>query len=243
MNQQRLQRERLLHPAADVLEAAGRLGRVMLTTSRDGATHERMGAVERVMRSGLRVRLTGAAHDAEIDTAALGAVILDRSGRLKDKILPRLDFHGRDGMVLFSLVGLDGLEPFDAGIAELRGMPAVAPPPPTSPERAEVAEADPGAIPFEIARSAGVPVSIELQREGLRQAWSGTIEAVRSAMGFINVMQPDFHLHLRAGAVAAWRMRADRAEAGGVELLAEDARGDWIGLAVRGPAAALAHRN
>ncbi|MBP0581679.1 hypothetical protein J8I29_20295 [Labrys sp. LIt4] len=243
MSQQRLQRERLLHPAADVLEAAGRLGRVMLTTSQGGATHERMGTVERVVRSGLGIRLVGAAHDAEIDAAALGVVILDRTGRMKDKALPRLDFHGRDGAVLFSLVGLDGLEPFDAGIADLRGMPAEAAVPAAPAERGEMAEADPGAIPFEVARCAGVPVRIELQREGLRQAWSGIIEAVKPAMGFINVMQPDFHLHLRAGAVAAWRMRAGRAGAGGVELLAENAAGDWIGLVVRGPEAALIRRN
>lgn len=243
MNQQRHQRERLLHPAADVLEAAGRLGRVMLTTSQGGATHERMGTVEQVVRSGLGVRLIGAAHDAEIDAAALGAVILDRSGRMKDKALPRLDFHDRGGAVLFSLVGLDGLEPFDAGIADLRGMPAVAAAPAAPAERSEMVEADPGAIPFEVARCAGVPVSIELQREGLRQAWSGIIEAVRPAMGFINVMQPDFHLHLRAGAVAAWRMRVDRAGTGGVELLAENARGDGVGLLVRGPESALMRRN
>ncbi len=243
MSQQRLQRERLLHPAADVLEAAGRLGRVMLTTSQGGATHERMGTVERVVRSGLGIRLVGAAHDAEIDAAALGAVILDRSGRMKDKALPRLDFHGRDGAVLFSLVGLDGLEPFDAGIADLRGMPAEAAVPAAAAERSEMAGADPGAIPFEVARCAGVPVCIELQREGLRQAWSGIIEAVKPAMGFINVMQADFHLHLRAGAVAAWRIRAGRAGAGGVELLAENAGGAWIGLVVRGPEAALTRQN
>ncbi|MGJ4857755.1 hypothetical protein AB4037_24515 [Labrys sp. KB_33_2] len=243
MSQQRLQRERLLHHAADVLEAAGRLGRVMLTTSQGGATHERIGPVDRVERSGFAVRLAGAAHDADIDTAALGAVILDRSGRMKDKVLPRLDFQGKDGAVLFSLVGLDGLEPFDAGVAELRGMATEAAEPVEAMERADLAEDDPGSLPFEVARCAGVPVTIELRRDGLRQAWSGNIEAVKPAMGFINVMQPDFHLHLRAGAVGRWRMRADRAGPDGVELLAENVRGELIGLAVRGPAAVLARRD
>ncbi|MDT3381496.1 hypothetical protein RNI52_29495 [Labrys neptuniae] len=243
MSQQRLQRERLLHHAADVLEVAGRLGRVMLTASGGGATHERMGPVDRIERSGLALRLAGVAHDADIDTTGLGAVILDRSGRMKDKVLPRLDFHGKDGGVRFSLVGLDGLEPFDAGIAGLRGMAAEAAEPVEPAARAEVAEGDPGAIPFEVARCAGVPVTIELRRDGLRQAWSGSVEAVKPAMGFINVMQPDFHLHLRAGAVGRWRLRADRAGLDGVELLAENARGELIGLAVRGPAAVLARRD
>ena len=243
MNQQRHQRERLLHHAADVLETAGRLGRVMLTTSHDGATHERIGAVDRVERSGLKVRLAGLAHDADIDTTTLGAVILDRTGRMKDKALPRLDFHGRDGAVLFSLVGLDGLDPFEAGLAELRGMAAEAADPVIPVTRTDVPEDDPGSIPFEVARCAAVPVAIELRRDGLRQAWSGNIETVRPAMGFINVMQPDFHLHLRAGAVGRWRMRVDRAGSDGVELLAENVRGELIGLVVRGPAAVLARRD
>lgn len=239
MSQQRYERERLLHPAADVLEMAGRLGRVMLTASREGATHERIGLVDRVERSGLAVRLAGTAHDAEIGIAALGAVILDRSGRMKDKALPRLDFQDRDGAALFSLVGLDGLEPFDAGLAELRGMIAEAAAPAEPMERTEVAEGDPGSLPFEAARRAGLPVTIELQRQGLRQAWSGTIEAVKPAMGFINVMQPDFHLHLRAGSVQNWRRREDGAAGGDLELLAENAQGEATGLVVRGPAAAL----
>lgn len=239
MTKQRLLRERLLHPAVEVLEAAGRLGRVMLTTRQEGATHERLGIVERVEKQGLNVRLAGADHDAVVDPSVLGSIILDRSGKIQDKVLPRLDFHHRDGGVLFSLVGLGGLEPFDAGLDGLMGE-ATDPAEPHIPgERAEVKEGDIGAEPFAAACEAGAQIGIELRREGLLQRWSGRVEAVKPAMGFINIMRPDFHLHLLAGSVLGWRVDGEGDE---IELLAHNAEGEATGLVVRGPAAVLATR-
>ncbi len=57
MSRTRLLRERLLHPAAEVLGVADRLGRVMLTTNLEGATHERIGIVSRVDRIEARLKL------------------------------------------------------------------------------------------------------------------------------------------------------------------------------------------
>ena len=56
-------------------------------------------------------------------------------------------------------------------------------------------------------------------------------------MGFVNVMQGDFHLHLKAGAVAAWERRAVGEM---VELHARDEAGEAFGLVLIGPAAAFA---
>jgi putative heme degradation protein len=60
---------------------------------------------------------------------------------------------------------------------------------------------------------------------------------VKPAMGFINVMKPDFHLHLRGGAVATWQ-RKDVGN-GTVEMVAVDAKAGLIGLKVRGPGSAF----
>ncbi len=55
-------------------------------------------------------------------------------------------------------------------------------------------------------------------------------------MGFVNVMRPDFHLHLRSGAIARWR----REQHGAVtELVAEDHGGAALGLVLRGEDRAL----
>ena len=53
------------------------------------------------------------------------------------------------------------------------------------------------------------------------QRWRGIVPAINPAMGFINLIAADFHLHLRAGAVAlrtesrnGWRSRAGRDRTG-----------------------------
>jgi len=43
------------------------------------------------------------------------------------------------------------------------------------------------------------------ERDGISQAWTGVIETVKPAMGFVNIMTPDFHLHLKGGTVSAWQ--------------------------------------
>ena len=80
-------------------------------------------------------------------------------------------------------------------------------------------------------------MTIAFSRPGLTQSWNGVIESVSPAMGFINVMRPDFHLHLRGGAVARWRRNG--LANGAVEMVAEDAQGAPTGLVVRGPGGAF----
>jgi hypothetical protein len=211
------------------------MGRVMLTANAHGATHERIGSIGAVVPDGAMLRLTGPAHDALIDGASIGAVIADRTGRMKDKALPRLEFLNASGELIFSLICLEGLEPFDAALAPLGGgasLPEKAKPPP---DPASLEEGDPGAAPFIAAAGRAVTISIDVA--GFSQRWSGVVDAMKPAMGFINVMTPDFHLHLRGGSVARWRRTDDAAD---VLLTGENAGGEAIGLHVRGSAAAFA---
>ena len=59
-------------------------------------------------------------------------------------------------------------------------------------------------MPLQAALEAGTTVTIGFWRKGFEQEWTGVIESVKPSMGFINVMRPDFHLHLLGGAVAGW---------------------------------------
>jgi putative heme degradation protein len=223
--------------AAAVLARLPRMGAVMLTARHGGATHERIGPVDEVTRDGGVIVCRGACHDARIGVAAIASVIVDRSGRMRDTALPRLDFHDADGLVIFSVIGMAGLEPFDAGAGDLAlGEPLPAEPRPT-PERTEVAADDPGIGPFAAAAANGGTVTIEMVRPGLIQAWQGTVEAVKPSMGFINVMRPDFHLHLKGAAVASWRKEAAGDE---TVLAAQNLAGEAFGLRVRGAISALA---
>ncbi|MBN9569701.1 MAG: hypothetical protein J0H30_01260 [Alphaproteobacteria bacterium] len=62
-------RERLSCTVEDALRAATAMGRVMLTANAQGATHERIGAIEAVSSEGHALRLSGAAHDAAAQPA------------------------------------------------------------------------------------------------------------------------------------------------------------------------------
>jgi len=230
-------RERLSRPAAEVIVRLPAIGRLMITARQSGATHERIGRVERIVHEDGMLLCQGAEHDSRIDPSEIATVTVDRTSIMGDKAYPRIDFADDAGTVLFSVVGFDGLEPFDMALAPLGGgvvLPVEARP--ERGERGEVASDDVGALPFAQASATGEPVSILFSRSGFSQAWHGTIEQVKPAMGFINVMRPDFHLHLKAGTVAGWT----RTEAqGSVELSAVDFDGEPTGLVVTGRASAF----
>jgi putative heme degradation protein len=223
--------------SAEVLARLPRLSSVMLTTRHGGATHERIGPVGSVVHEGAHTICRGACHDARIERGAIASVVVDRSGRMRDMVLPRLDFRDAGGQILFSIIGMAGLDPFDAGIGDLPLGDELTVNPRDVPERGEVAEDDAGIGPFATAAASGGAVTIEMARPGLVQTWHGTIETVKPAMGFINVMRPDFHLHLKAGAIARWRKDV---AAGETILIAEGAAGETIGLSVRADTRVLA---
>lgn len=232
-------RQRLACSILEAVQATRDMGRVMLSAAANGATHERIGTVGEVLLEGGHVRIAGGAHDARIDLAVVTGLVADRSGRLKDRAMPRIEFHNAAGETLFAMIALDGPEPFEVAVANLAtgvALPERERPAPSGEKAAEVSGTDPAAEPLEAARASGEAIGVVLSCPGLVQRWQGTVADIKPAMGFINIIQPDFHLHLKVGAVSRWaRVETD----GAVRLEAFDAGGRPLGLTLTGPAVAL----
>lgn len=189
---------------AEVLALLPGMGKVMVIASAGGVTFERIGPVEQLVQDGGALRIQGACHDATVDPAALSAVEVDHSSVMRGKVYPRLDFLGADGAPVVAVVGMDGAEPFDAALSAL-ARTGVAPKAREAGEtRPDLAADDPALAPFTVAQELGAEVQMTFAKPGLTQGWRGKIEAVKPAMGFLNVMTPDFHLHLQGGSVGGW---------------------------------------
>lgn len=223
-------RERILSDARDIIESLPRIGALMITAKQAGVTHERIGTVETVTAADGWLVCTGKAHDSRIDPRLISTVTIDRTSVMQEQVYPRLDFIDQQGVVIFSVVGFGGLDPFDAALAafDRAPIPPAQPDPPG--ERPEVAADDPGRLPFDRAIAIAATISITMTKPGFEQSWSGPLQAVKPARGFINIMHPDFHLHLRAGSVAAWSPSKGHPS----NLQARNHDGAEIGLAVGG---------
>lgn len=198
--------------AAQLLDLLPRMDRLMMIGRSAGVTHERIGPVETVRSDAGHIRVSGACHDARIDPGQVASIVLDTTSVMRDKIYPRLDFLGRDGVPVFSVVGMEGLEPFTA---VLSGLPRAAAAPredssDTPAERPAFSDDDPACAPFAAALDSGAEIRIIFDRPGLHQSWQGRIETLKPAMGFLNVMTPDFHLHLKGGTVGSWQQQPGR---------------------------------
>lgn len=207
MNALTFERALVVGDPSAAIASVTRMGRVMLAVARHGITHERIGAVEMVQRVDHTLRLGGSAHDAVIDLSALKANVADRTPRMGSRALPRFQALGHDGAILFALIALDGLAAFDGAADELAFDPSAAPTIVAAPQ--PVADAsgegpDPGGLALERAAAKPGIAQLRFVVPGVRQRWSGSIGTVLPAMGFLNVIQADFHLHLRAGAIGGW---------------------------------------
>jgi putative heme degradation protein len=213
------------------------MGKVMVVAQGGGVTHERIGIVEKISKSETRIVFAGSAHDCTIDMEHVASAIADRSGRMKDKVLPKLEFLNTEGKLVFSIVGLDGIEKFDDALARFIGV-AVEPKTKEQSAQAALSDGDPGLGPLMAANNAGEEIVIEMQKPGLAQRWRGLVPAINPAMGFINIIASDFHLHLRGGTVARWE-RQETDVSGHVRLTALDAGGKPTGLSLQGPRTAF----
>ncbi|MGV6875621.1 hypothetical protein ACUSIJ_23410 [Pseudochelatococcus sp. B33] len=219
-----------------ILECVPAFGKVMVMTRLGGATHERIGPVGSIASEGEQVRLGGDIHSAVIDTGRLASAVADRSVVLGGNVLPRVEFQDAREEVIFSVIALDGLDPFDAALASLgRGQPEAEKEKPPR-EQSTVADDDAGAQLLGKIQAGRAPVTIRVARPGFEQSWTGVVADVKPGGGFINVMTPDFHLHLRGGAVARWERETD---GGTVVFHAAGPSGERSGLTVSGPAAAF----
>lgn len=239
MSEEQNLRRRLSAEPFDVFRRVPLLGRIMIAVRDEGVVLERIGVVERVERDGDMLFTMGKSHDSEIDISRVTATVVDYSSQMKGKVLPRIEFQDASEKVIFSVVGLEGAEPFDNGLKIFQGsaQPPL-PKPAGGDEPAKLDDADAGMQPLKAARAAETDITIEMQRPGVTQRWRGPVPEINPAMGFINIITSDFHLHLRGGDVKHWQRSAPAAD-GTVELTAIGADDTSLGLFLRGPSSAF----
>src|SRR5262245_58292303 len=226
-------RQRLSESPVRILNRLPLAGKLMIVAQHDGVTHERIGTIERLEKQAGRAFCIGQAHNCSIDLGAVASVIVDRTARMKDKVLPKLEFQNAGDDKLFTVVSLDNGDKFDAHFGSLAGAPVAASDKPSS-EAASLADDDPALKPLRAAIEAGIEIEIQMRRPALDQRWRGMLPAINPAMGFINLIAADFHLHVRGGTVAGWR--SQRADTDGeIELAAIGQDGDPLGLVLVGP--------
>lgn len=198
-------REQLAVSPIDVLRRLPSVGKLMVAANNAGVTHERIGPVETIDAGGSWAVVSGKTHDSQIDLAAIAAIIVDRTSVMRDKVYPRIELHRADGTHLCHFVGFDGLEAFDDAISFLgEGQPLEAVASPEPRERRDVSDADAALVRLDAERDSASRLVVSFQQPGFVQRWTGVIEEVRAAMGFVNIIRPDFHLHIRAGAINGW---------------------------------------
>ena len=98
---------------------------------------------------------------------------------------------------------------------------------------------DPAFQPLRAAIEAGTEIEIQMRRAGLDQRWRGIVPAINPAMGFINLIAADFHLHLRGGdgCELAKPQEPTRMAMSSSAAIGQD--GDPLGLVLVGPASNL----
>lgn len=232
-------RERLDVAPAALLERLPAIGRVMINSERLGATHERIGSVEKVRIENGWLVCEGAEHNSRIELAAIATVIVDRTSVMREKSYPRIELRGTGGESIANVTGFEGLEPFDAVLAAFPQGTELAVEERNGgslDERKELDADDAGLEPFAAAERSGGRVRIEFSRPSFWQAWEGDMPAVKPVMGYVNVMRSDFHLHLKGGSVGGWRREDDASEARFVALTADGAE---TGLTVSGAVASF----
>ncbi len=231
MNQHPI-RVKLLADAVAVLKTLPAMGKLMINSKNGGATHERIGIVEKVDIHDGWISFSGAEHHARINMAAIATLIADRSSIMQEKVYPRIDLLAGDDSVIGSVIGFDDAEPFDKA---LENFDFIALAPKQKEERAkdvlEVGDDEPGLQPFAAAQRNKAEVCIALNMPAFRQEWTGEMPDLRLSHGFINVMKPDFHLHLKAGHVASWQETCDGND---VAFYAIDKAGARTGLVISG---------
>ncbi|TCM76556.1 hypothetical protein [Rhodovulum steppense] len=195
-------------PPGIVLSRLAGMGRMRITASSAGVIHERIGPVDRVVRSGGTARIEGAGHAAIVDLAALSTVVLDRGPPWPGAARPRLDFLDIRGERLFSAMPMGGLGRFERTLARISRTPAHAPArslPARRDSLRTMTPEDSARHPFCRLCATGAKVMITLDRIGLRQNWHGRIDGFTVTMGYLTVESPDFRLHIPAEAIARWQ--------------------------------------
>ena len=112
-------REQLNVDLFTLLQKLPDIGKLMVNSKNLGATHERIGTVERVYFANGRIAITGAEHHSSLDPFAVTQIIIDRTSVMRDKYYPRIDMLDKDSEIVASVIGFDGIEPFDASTGRI----------------------------------------------------------------------------------------------------------------------------
>jgi putative heme degradation protein len=222
--------------AATGLSRLASAGRIMAVLSAPGALLERIGPLNSVTIEDGWLCLNGAAHNARLRLDALAAVVVDRTPRMRDKPMPRVELQAADGTALMTLHALDGGEGLDAALGPMMGDQApprilLEPAAPRAPQQA-------GAELLDMLQAACVEAEILLTTPHATQRYRGTLPALRAMGEHQNLIQSDFHLHLADSAVLRWRRQA--LPDGGMRLHAEAGDGSLLGLTITLSALAVA---
>lgn len=231
-------RAKLTADPAEVLKTLPAIGKLMINSKNGGATHERIGTVQEVHIDNGWIFFSGSEHHSKIELKAIHSMIVDRSSVMQEKVYPRIDLLGITGDTIGSVIGFEGAEPFDAALSPF-AYEALEPnnEPRSMSEQVEVQEDDPALKPFAAAQRNKATVRIALERPSFSQEWTGEMPDIRNSRGFINVMKPDFHLHLKVGHVMDWRGEEKGDQ---LHFYALDAEGQPTGLVISGEKEAFA---
>ncbi|HEV7285794.1 MAG TPA: hypothetical protein VGN75_13150 [Kaistia sp.] len=214
-----------------VLSRVPAIGNLILGVRADGALLEGIGAIDTATLEDGYAVLRGPGRETRLELAAIAQIVTDQM--VMKNVLPFLEILDSQGNTIAKLTALDGLEGFDAALDGLARTPLDAAPAAARPGPGD----EPADGPLKAAEAAGKPVTLQAVKTGVVHRWTGTLTSVSFSHGFLNAMQPDMHLHIRAGAIGAWNKQSVD---GSDVFSAIDGAGKAIGLTLTAEAGALA---
>lgn len=223
-------RQVLAHEPLAVLRRVPAIGNLILGIRADGALLEGLGAIDSVEQEDGFAVLRGPARETRFELAAIATLVTDQM--VMANVLPFIEMLDADGNTIAKLTALDGLERFDAALEGIQRTPVDAAAPAGHPGPGDA----PDDTPLKAAETAGRPVTLQAVKHGVAHRWTGTLTSVSFSHGFLNAMQPDMHLHIRAGAIASWRKESVD---GSDVFSAIDGNGKAIGLTLTTEAGSL----
>ena len=231
--------QEIVGPAPKViLETLSALGDLQIITRAGGIVHEQFGAFPLIEQTEAALACMGLDHYTLLAADRVRRVVLNRLGGTTAQPQPRIDFLDDDNVPLISVMGDRDSEALQAVLDGFERRPIAAIDGPALPEAAPVEEDHASVAPLRAAARSGKRVTVEFQRPGVRSSWSGVVEGFKLGPRNVNIIQADFHLHLKGGTIEDW---TPVEVAGGlVERHARDASGRELGLVLRGEAEAFA---
>ena len=213
-----------------VLSRAPAIGNMILGVRADGALLEGLGPIDSVMQEDGFVVLRGPGRETRFEISAIANIVTDQM--VMKNVMPFIEIFDADGVTIAKMTALDGLERFDAALEGIARTPVDAAPPAARPGPGD----EPADAPLKAAEAAGKPVTLKAVKNGVVHHWTGTLTSVSFSHGFLNAMEADMHLHIRAGAIASWRQETVD---GQTVFSAIDGDGKAIGLTLSAEAGAL----